>query len=91
MEVKKAVAKGQDPNKNENDKDNMKTNKLFVGRLQPNVTADLLREKFEVYGKLTDSYVPKDHTKGGSRGFGFVTFESFDAAEAAFRDKEAHK
>ena len=91
MEVNKAVKKGQDASKKEDNGDEMKTNKLFIGRLQPNATAETLREKFEVYGALTDSYVPKDHNSGGTRGFGFVTFESMDAAEAAFQDKEAHK
>jgi len=93
LDVKKAVPKGEEPPKSSTHQlganSEMRTNKLFIGRLQPHVTAEILREKFEVYGPLTDSYVPKDHHTGASRGFGFVTFENMDDADKAFHDKEA--
>ncbi|KAI6000746.1 hypothetical protein EDD15DRAFT_2234295 [Pisolithus albus] len=57
--------------------------KLYVGNLSWNTTDDSLFEAFSQYGQVTDSIVMKDRETGRSRGFGFVTFNSADEADAA--------
>lgn len=58
-------------------------NKLFVGNLNYAVTSDDLRELFSQYGNVIDCIVLSDKFSGRSKGFGFVTFETDDEAEAA--------
>jgi len=50
--------------------------KIFVGRLPESVAEGELRAHFTQYGDISDVYVPKPH-----RGFGFVTFQSYDVAQ----------
>ncbi|KAI8842615.1 hypothetical protein BJ741DRAFT_591415 [Chytriomyces cf. hyalinus JEL632] len=57
--------------------------KLFVGNLSWGTTDDSLVQAFSAYGSVTDAIVLKDRETGRSRGFGFVTMESADAAQAA--------
>lgn len=45
------------------------SNKIFVGRMSEDITAEDLREYFSQFGEITDTYIPKPF-----RGFGFVTF-----------------
>jgi len=52
--------------------------KLFIGRLPRGATTEDLRETFSEYGPLKDVYIPNNF-----RGFGFVTFPSQYAANAA--------
>ena len=58
-------------------------NKLFVGSLAWETTDESLREAFEAHGDVTEAKVIRDRETGRSRGFGFVTFESSDAAASA--------
>ncbi|KIK91376.1 hypothetical protein PAXRUDRAFT_62666, partial [Paxillus rubicundulus Ve08.2h10] len=48
-----------------------------------NTTDDTLSQAFSQYGQVTDSIVMKDRETGRSRGFGFVTFNSQEEAQAA--------
>ena len=57
--------------------------KLFVGGLSWGTDDDGLRQAFSTFGEITDSKVVTDRETGRSRGFGFVTFGSDDAAQAA--------
>jgi len=50
--------------------------KLFVGRLAGGTTVDDLRSYFEIFGELTDIYIPKPF-----RGFGFITFASSESVK----------
>ncbi|XP_065060755.1 TAR DNA-binding protein 43-like, partial [Rhopilema esculentum] len=50
--------------------------KLFVGRLAGGTTANELRSYFEIFGELTDIYIPKPF-----RGFGFITFASSESVK----------
>jgi len=52
--------------------------KLFIGRLPQGTTTEDLIETFSEYGPLKDVYIPNNF-----RGFGFVTFPSQYAANAA--------
>lgn len=60
---------------------NMK--KLFVGSLAWGTTDESLREAFEAFGAVADAKVITDRETGRSRGFGFVTFEQAEDADAA--------
>jgi hypothetical protein len=57
--------------------------KLFVGGLSTDTTAADLRRWFERFGDFVDAMVVADRGTGRSRGFGFVSFRSPAAAEAA--------
>lgn len=59
--------------------------KLFFGGLAWATTEAGLRQACEAFGPVSEVKIITDHATGRSRGFGFVTFES---AEAAKRAKE---
>jgi len=50
------------------------TNKLFIGGLPQNTTANELREHFEKFGVVSDAVVMIDPATSRSRGFGFVCY-----------------
>ena len=56
--------------------------RLFVGGLSRDVEEDEIRDMFKKHGKVTDFALMKDDA-GNLRGFGFVTFESKEMADAA--------
>lgn len=58
-----------------------RTTRIFVARIPPTVTETQFRSYFEAFGKLQDAYMPKDHSKQGFRGIGFVTFATPDSVE----------
>uniref|UniRef100_A0A7S0RZM2 RRM domain-containing protein n=1 Tax=Chlamydomonas leiostraca TaxID=1034604 RepID=A0A7S0RZM2_9CHLO len=58
-----------------------RTTRIFVARIPPSVTETQFRSYFEAFGKLQDAYMPRDHSKQGFRGIGFVTFASPDSVE----------
>ncbi|KAI3763344.1 hypothetical protein L1987_53798 [Smallanthus sonchifolius] len=55
---------------------------VYVKNLDLDFTENLLKEKFSEYGNVTSVVIMKD-ADGGSRGFGFVNFESPDSAKKA--------
>jgi len=57
--------------------------KLYVGNLSYSVTTDDLKTMFAQFGSVTDAIVLVDKFSGRSKGFGFVTFETVEQAEAA--------
>ena len=57
--------------------------KLFLGGLAEETTEKDLRATFDEFGTIVDCKVMRDHEKGKSRGFGFVTFASSFMTEAA--------
>jgi len=57
--------------------------KLYVGNLSYDVTADDLQNLFAEHGTVTSATVISDRTTGRSKGFGFVEMSSPDEAEAA--------
>jgi hypothetical protein len=57
--------------------------KLFVGDLSPDTKAADLRRWFAPFGDVVDAVVILDRGTGRSRGFGFVSYQSPTAAEAA--------
>jgi len=64
---------------------------LYVGKLSANLKDDDLDRVFGSFGKITHRQVMTDPRTRVSRGFGFVTFETREAAEraiAALHDTE---
>ncbi|MEW5311245.1 MAG: hypothetical protein WDW38_002977 [Sanguina aurantia] len=58
-----------------------RTTRVFIARIPPSVTELQFRSYFEAFGKLQDAYMPRDHSKQGFRGIGFVTYASADSVE----------
>lgn len=71
------------------------TNKLFVGGLPQNTSANELREHFEKFGVVSDAVVMIDPATSRSRGFGFVCFlpghEGAAAVTASLDNYENHR
>ncbi len=63
---------------------NMST-KLFVGNLSFNATQNQLQELFGAHGTVLEVDIIKDKFSGRPRGFGFVTMETKEAADAAIK------
>src|SRR6185503_17966866 len=61
------------------------SSKLFVGGLSWNTDDEMLRQAFEPHGTVTQASVIMDRDTDRSRGFGFVTMESPDQAQAAMK------
>lgn len=57
--------------------------KLFVGGLSWNTSEQALREAFERFGDVLDVKIITDRETGRSRGFGFVSYSSEEAADEA--------
>ena len=57
--------------------------RLYVGNLPYNITQQRLEEVFSPFGALVSATVISDKFSGRSKGFGFVEFESDDAAREA--------
>ncbi|KAJ4867508.1 Glycine-rich RNA-binding protein 3 [Raphanus sativus] len=63
----------------------MSSSKLFIGGMEYGMNEDSLREAFSKYGEVVESKVILDRETGRSRGFGFVTFTSTEAASSAIQ------
>ncbi|XVF17482.1 hypothetical protein REPUB_Repub10bG0126200 [Reevesia pubescens] len=55
--------------------------KIFVGGLPPNIKLEEFKEYFGSYGTITDAVIIYDKETHNFRGFGFVTYDSEEAAE----------
>lgn len=65
------------------DDDSAENAQVYVGNLSYRVHERDLRQCFEKYGAIAHLKVVKDRDTGRSKGFGFVTFETFDQAKKA--------
>lgn len=61
----------------------MSQSKVYVGNLPYNVTDEELQGFFGQYGDINEIKVITDRETGRSKGFGFITFASDQAAQAA--------
>ncbi len=61
----------------------MNQNKIYVGSLSYEATAEDLESFFAQYGDIAEVKLIMDRETGRSRGFAFVTFNSDDAAKAS--------
>ena len=58
-------------------------NKIYIGNLSYDTTEDTLRTVFSKFGGIDDLIIIKDRETGRTKGFGFITFDSQQAAESA--------
>ncbi len=58
-----------------------RTTRIFIARIPSSVTDLQFRGYFEQFGTVQDAYMPKDPSKQGHRGIGFVTYASPDSVE----------
>ncbi|EPS61114.1 hypothetical protein M569_13686 [Genlisea aurea] len=63
----------------------MSSAKVFIGGLSFNTDEMSLKEAFSQYGEVIEARVILDRDTGRSRGFGFVTYTSSEAASSAIQ------
>ncbi|GAB4820932.1 hypothetical protein N2152v2_007978 [Parachlorella kessleri] len=57
---------------------------LFIGNLDPDVDEKLLYDTFSAFGVIVNTpKIMRDPESGASKGFGFVSFDGFEASDAA--------
>ncbi len=61
-------------------------NRLYVGNLSFHATTDAVRTAFSAFGEVTDVHIVTDRETGQSRGFGFVTMGTDEAAQKAMAE-----
>ena len=61
----------------------MSQNKIYVGSLSYDVTADDLQSYFGQYGDIEEAKLIMDRETGRSKGFAFITYATQDAAQVA--------
>lgn len=60
--------------------------KIFVGGLPYHTTDESLKVFFQRFGNIEEAVVINDRSTGKSRGYGFVTMETKEAADSAVLD-----
>lgn len=58
---------------------------VFVGNLDPNIDEKKLVDTFSAFGPIVSARIMRDPTSGTSKGFGFVSFDSFESSDEAIR------
>lgn len=58
-------------------------NKLFIGNINWDASDEELEEHFSEYGNIEEAVIITEKGTGRSKGFGFVTFETEEEAQAA--------
>lgn len=67
------------------------SNKLYVGNLSFNTTENQLQDAFGAHGTVIEVHLVTDRETGRMRGFGFITMNTAEEAQAAieaFNGKE---
>lgn len=67
------------------------SNKLYVGNLSFNTTENQLNDAFGEHGTVLETHLVTDRETGRMRGFGFITMNTAEEAQAAieaFNGKE---
>jgi len=70
------------PRKERKTEQSPKWTNIYVKHLDKAVTEEQLREMFSPFGSITSAVIMKDE-KEESKGFGFINFETHEAAQAA--------
>mmetsp|Transcript_6972 Transcript_6972/g.13883 ORF Transcript_6972/g.13883 Transcript_6972/m.13883 type:complete len:539 (-) Transcript_6972:793-2409(-) len=65
------------------------TNRVFVARIPAGVTQPEFRAYFGAFGTIKDAYMPKDSSKMGHRGIGFITYAHASSVERVMMCKHA--
>lgn len=57
---------------------------LFIGNLDPEVDEKMLYDTFSAFGLIVHTpKISRDPETGGVKGFGFISFDNFESADAA--------
>mmetsp|Transcript_31165 Transcript_31165/g.47063 ORF Transcript_31165/g.47063 Transcript_31165/m.47063 type:complete len:232 (-) Transcript_31165:55-750(-) len=56
---------------------------LFIGNLEPEVDEKMLYDTFNSFGILLFAKIMRDPDTGESRGFGFISYDNFEASDEA--------
>merc|ERR1712183_979288 len=56
---------------------------LFIGNLEPEVDEKMLYDTFSAFGVLLFAKIMRDPDTGESRGFGFISYDTFEASDSA--------
>ncbi|KAJ2861036.1 Spliceosome-associated protein 49 [Coemansia aciculifera] len=85
MNMVKLYGKPMRVNKSANDRRLMDVGaKLFIGNLDPDVDEKLLFDTFAAFGPVVQNpKIARDASSGNSKGFAFVAYATFEAADAA--------
>ncbi|KAJ0088913.1 hypothetical protein Patl1_33006 [Pistacia atlantica] len=62
--------------------------KLYIGGLSPEITTEMLLNFFGRHGEIEEGSVAYDKDTNDSRGFGFVTYKTVEAAKKAIEDPQ---
>ncbi|KAJ9181158.1 hypothetical protein P3X46_009316 [Hevea brasiliensis] len=62
--------------------------KVYVGGLSPEITSEMLLNFFGRHGEIEEGSVAYDKDTNESRGFGFVTYKTVEAAKKAIDDPQ---
>ncbi|KAI3782506.1 hypothetical protein L2E82_12555 [Cichorium intybus] len=57
--------------------------KLYIGGLSPEITSEMLLSFFKKHGEIEEGSVAYDKDTNKSRGFGFITYKTVEAAKKA--------
>lgn len=63
----------------------MSSPRLFVAGLSNAIDEQFLKESFTEFGEITEARIIYDRDSGRSRGFGFISFTSDEAAASALK------
>lgn len=70
----------------ENNNDQSRGRKIFVGGLSADLTEDEFKNYFEKFGQITDVVVMHDSVTNRPRGFGFITFDSIESVDSVLQN-----
>lgn len=56
---------------------------LFIGNLDPDVDEKTLFDTFNSFGLILSTKIARDPESGASKGYGFVSYDSFESSDAA--------
>ncbi|KAJ9184704.1 hypothetical protein P3X46_004406 [Hevea brasiliensis] len=62
--------------------------KLYIGGLSPEISSEMLLNFFGRHGEIEEGSVAYDKDTNESRGFGFVTYKTVEAAKKAIEDPQ---
>ncbi len=66
------------------------TTELYVGNLSKKTTEDQIRTLFEDVGEITEVTVMLDEATGNSKGYGYVSMDTFIEAKTAIERFNGH-
>ena len=65
-------------------------NKIYVGNIPWSLDEQQLEQVFAEFGKIEEVKIAKDKFSQKSRGFGFITFDSANAAKNAITSRHQY-